>query len=289
MIGSIITGLLYASYLFLICLGLNIIFGVLKILNLFHGSLYELGAYMAVTLVLIISREGFPKILMYPSLIIAGLLVGLFGIFIERTVISRLYKRELEAQLLLTFALTLTFLDIVKMIWGLSGYIVREPMTFLGSVNIGDYIYPQYFFLLIFLSLFIGLITWIIFFKTRFGKLVGACVFDKDMASAMGLNPSKIYTLVFFIGAALAGISGALMVPVIMTYPGVGGEAQTLAFVIMVIGGLKSIKGSLIGSLIVGLIRAIGIAIFPEIELPLVFLIMILVLLIRPTGLFGEA
>ncbi|MEM2178241.1 MAG: branched-chain amino acid ABC transporter permease [Candidatus Methanomethylicaceae archaeon] len=283
----ILNGLFFASYMFLLSVGLNIIFGVLKIINLAHGNLYELGCYMAVSILMFIIYGKYPMVLSYPLMIAAGILVGLWGLFIEKAFIKHIYRREVEAQLLLTYAVSLIFLDLVKMIWGLVGYTISEPVWFLGTINIGEYKYPIYYFLVIFISLIIAIIIGVLFSKTKIGKIAIATAFDREAISALGGNDSKIYTQIFIIGAIVSGIGGAIMAPVGLVYPGLGLENQVFAFAILVIGGLGSIKGAFIGSLIVGISRSFGIAIFPEIELALVFLVMIIVLLIRPRGLFG--
>jgi len=284
MLRFILDGFFYASILFLISSGLTLIFSVAGIINLAHGCLYMLGAYIAATLIKSLIDTPY-AILAFP---VAAFIVGLLGLFIERFIIRWIYGRDLVYQLLLTFGLALILSDITRIVFGTEPIYVTKLYINTGVINILGSFYPVYNFIVIIVSLIIGCLIWIILYKTRIGMMIRACALDREMSEAIGLNTGNVFSLTFLMGAILAGISGALVVPQSAAMLGIDADALVESFIVIVIGGVGSIKGAFIGSLLIGLIRSFGIVFFPEIELAIAYLVMIVVLLVRPRGLFGR-
>ena len=276
----------WASILFLISLGLNIILGVAGILNLTHGELTAFGAYAAAWGILTWGLHT-PSYVPFLILFLGVLMAALVGLFTEVLFIRPMYERALEYQLLMTYGLLLAYEDVIKLIWGGNAYYASRPVDILGSINIMGYTYPVYFLFVILVSVLTGIIVWYILFRTKFGTMLRAVAMDKEMASALGLNIKRYFTLAFIFGAALAGLSGSLMAPSSAVVLGFGLDPLLLAFLVVVIGGLGSLKGALVGSIIIGMLRSIGIAMFPEIELAITYLIAVTILAIRPQGLMG--
>jgi branched-chain amino acid transport system permease protein len=283
---QLFNSLLYASILFLIAGGLSLIYGVMRIVNLAHGSLYAVGAYVAAWLVGRVVA-GMPPVLLLLLLPLAALVVGVVGAVIEPTLLRPMYKRPEEYQLLVTFGLLLILEDVMRLVWGgapLSASVLLEAF---GSVMIFGARYPTYHLVIIAVGLIAAIVLWLFVYRTKFGVLLRATAQDMRMASSLGVNVEKVYVQAFALGCLMAGLGGAIVVPSQSAVLGMGLDALILAFVVVVIGGLGSLQGALIGALIVGLVRTVGIMFFPEIELAVLYLIAALVLLIRPTGLFG--
>ena len=283
----ILNGLYFAAFMFLISLGLNIILGVMGILNLAHGSLYAIGAFTAAWAIVALGK-GASITFIYLSLISGAVLAAFFGLFMEYFLIRPLYKRALEYQLLITFCALLLLEHVMKMIWGGEAYYASRPFDVLGKIHILGNPYPAYFLFVMIVALFIGILLWVFMAKTKVGTMLRAISLDREMATALGLDIHKLGTFAFVLGAALAGLAGALVVPTTPALLGFGMEPLILAFIVVVVGGLGSLKGALVGSLIVGQTRSIGIVIFPEIELALLFLIAAVILVAKPEGLFGR-
>lgn len=283
----ILNGLYFASFLFLTSLGLSIILGVMGILNLAHGSLFAIGAFVAAWIVGAFGSNS-PITLFFVGLLAALGVAGVVGLALETSLIRPMYKRALEYQLLITFGILLLIEDLIKMIWGGTAYYASKPFTVMGSLSIGDNQYPYYFLLAMLISMLAGLSIWMIMSKTRVGIMLRAISMDREMAKAMGIQVGRLNTLAFGMGAALAGLAGALIVPTTPALLGIGMDPLILAFIVVVLGGLGSLKGALVGSLIVGETRSLGIVFFPEIELPLLFLIAVIILVFKPEGLFGR-
>ena len=282
-----LNSLYFAALLFLISLGLNIILGVMGILNLAHGSLYAIGAFMAAWLIIGLGTKV-PAVLMLAGLSGGFILAGIVGLVMERLLIRAMYKRALEYQLLLTFGVLLFLEDAIKMVWGGAAYYASAPFDLMGSVNITGKIYPVYFLLVMVVTMVVGFLIWLFMTKTRLGIMMRAISLDREMAAGLGLDVDRISTFAFVLGSAMAGLAGALVVPTTPALLGIGMEPLILAFIVVVIGGLGSLKGALVGALIVGFTRSFGIAMFPEIELPLLFLIAGIILVAKPEGLFGR-
>lgn len=199
-----------------------------------------------------------------------------------------MYKRALEYQLLLTFGALMLLEDVIKMVWGGEAYYASAPFLLLGSVNMGRHVYPAYFLLVMFIAVIGGLLIWLFMAKTKLGIMLRAISLDREMATGLGLDIDRLSTFAFVLGAGLAGLAGALVVPTTPALLGFGHEPLILGFIVVVVGGLGSLKGALVGSLLVGFTRSFGIAVFPEIELPLLFLIAGIILVVKPQGLFGR-
>jgi branched-chain amino acid transport system permease protein len=282
-----LNGLYFSALLFLTSLGLNIILGVMGILNLAHGSFYAIGAFMAAWTIIHISMKA-PPFLLYVSLLSGFVIAGIVGWLMEKSLIRAMYTRTLEYQLLLTFGALLLLEDVIKMIWGGQAYYASAPFDLLGTINILGNVYPIYFLFVMAITCVAGLLVWLFMSKTRLGIMLRAISLDREMATGLGLDIGRLSTMAFVLGSALAGLAGALVVPTTPALLGIGMEPLILAFIVVVVGGLGSLKGALVGALLVGLTRSFGIAIFPEIELPLLFLIAGIILVAKPQGLFGR-
>ncbi|MBI5583029.1 MAG: branched-chain amino acid ABC transporter permease [Deltaproteobacteria bacterium] len=283
----LLNSLYFAALLFLISLGLNIILGVMGVLNLAHGGLYAIGAYMAAWLIIGLGTQA-PALLIVAGLAGGLILAGIVGWVLERTLIRAMYNRALEYQLLLTFGVLLLLEDVIKMVWGGQAYYASAPFDLLGNISIAGHVYPIYFLLVMAVTLVTGISIWLFMTRTRLGIMMRAISLDREMAIGLGLPVSRISNLAFVLGSGIAGLAGALVVPTTPALLGIGMEPLILSFIVVVIGGLGSLTGALVGALIVGLTRSFGIALFPEIELPLLFLIAGIILVIKPEGLFGR-
>ncbi len=279
--------LLYASILFLIAGGLSLIYGVMRIVNLAHGTLYAIGAYMAAWLVGQGVAAGVSPLLLLLLLPVGAATVGVVGAVMEPTLLRPLYRRAEEYQLLVTFGLLLMLEDAIRFVWGgtpLSAAVIVES---LGSLRVLGARYPTYNLVIIAVGLVSALLLWVFVYRTKFGVLLRATSQDMRMASSLGVNVRKVYVQAFALGCTMAGLGGAIIVPAQAAVLGMGTDALILAFVVVVVGGLGSLLGALVGALIVGVLRTVGIMFFPEIELAVLYLIAAVVLLVRPTGLFG--
>jgi branched-chain amino acid transport system permease protein len=285
----ILNALLYSSVLFLIAGGLSLIYGVMRILNLAHGNLYALGAFVSAWAIGLAISAGTPSIVFFLLLPAGAIAAAAVGALIERTLLRPFYKRPEEYQLLMTFGLLMILEDLIRFIWGPSPLTVTDVYASLGSISIGDARYPGYNLLIIAVGIVAAIFLWAFIYRTRFGVLLRATSQDKRMASALGVNVNRIYIQAFTLGCFMAGLGGAIVVPSQSAVLGMGVDALVLAFIVVVIGGLGSLEGALAGALIVGVVREMGITFFPEVELAVLYLIAAFVLLIRPAGLFGRA
>ena len=279
--------LLYASILFLIAGGLSLIYGVMRIVNLAHGTLYAIGAYMAAWLVGKGVAAGVSPVLLILLLPVGAAVVGVVGAVMEPTLLRPMYRRAEEYQLLVTFGLLLMLEDAIRFVWGGTPLSAAVIMESLGSLRILGARYPTYNLVIIAIGLVSAILLWAFVYRTKFGVLLRATSQDMRMASSLGVNVKKVYVQAFALGCTMAGLGGAIIVPGQAAVLGMGTDALILAFVVVVIGGLGSLLGALIGALIVGVMRTVGIMFFPEIELAMLYLIAAVVLLVRPTGLFG--
>jgi len=286
---QILNSLLYASVLFLIAAGLSLIFGVMRIVNLAHGSFYGVGAYVAAWLVGTGIAVGVPLGWLFLALPCGAVAVALLGIVIEPLLLRPFYSRAEEYQLLVTFGLLQIIEDLVRLIWGGNPLSADTLMDALPIIHIGGLFYPAYNLVVIAVGVAAAVVLWAAIYHTRFGVMLRATSQDRRMASALGLNVGLIYVVAFGIGCFLAGLGGAIVVPTQAAVLGMGVDALVIAFVVVVIGGLGSLKGALVGALVVSFVRTAGIQFFPELELAVLYLIAAGVLLVRPTGLFGTA
>jgi len=277
-----LVGLSVAMYLWLLAAGLTIVFGVLGVLNFAHGSLFMLGAYFTFTF------YGLWGVNFWLAIALSLLSVGAVGYLMERFFLRHIYNLDHAFQLLLTFGFILIFDDAVKMIWGGVAKIPPMPSFFEGRVSVVGRPFPIYNLFIIVAGLLVAVILWLLFEKTWWGKTVRASASDREMASAIGVNIPTLFTGVFVFGAMLGALGGALGTPVRVVAPGIGSAMIIQAFIITVIGGLGNLKGAFVGALIVGIVSAYGILLFPFYELFLIFLIMAVVLMVKPQGLFGR-
>ena len=284
---NLLNALLYTSVLFLIAGGLSLIYGVMRIVNLAHGNLYAFGAYVtAWTIGLVVGRAPAP--VLYLLLPAGAIAAAALGAVLEPTLLRPFYKRAEEYQLLVTFGLLMILEDVMRLLWGpypLSASALWENM---GSLSIGGNPYPNYNLMVIAVGGAAAAFLWAFIYRTRFGVVLRATSQNMRMASALGVNVNRVYIEAFTIGCFMAGLGGAIIVPSQSAVLGMGVDALVLAFIVVVIGGLGSLEGALVGALIVGVVRELGIAFFPEIELAVLYLIAAIVLLIRPAGLFGR-
>jgi branched-chain amino acid transport system permease protein len=281
-------GVVYSSWLFMMAAGLTLIYGVMKILNIAHGSLYALGAYVGASFAGAWLAGGLPPAASYALLLAAALVVGLvMGPLIERGLLRLMYGRDEVVLLLVTYAVFLILEDVIKLVWGVESLVVAEPYALPGNFQIGALAYPVYNLILIGAAVVIGVaVAWGLY-RTRQGKLLLAVIHDREMSAAMGINVGRVYLFTFSIGAALAAAGGALTAPAIAVSPGIGVEVIVLSFAVVVIGGLGSLGGAALGALIVGIVRSAMVRYWPEGELFSVYLVMALVLIARPKGLFA--
>jgi branched-chain amino acid transport system permease protein len=281
-------GVFHAAVLFLVAAGLQLVFGVQKIVNLACGSFYALGAYFGITFISYATQFGVSPWLIFPGLIISGILLGFIGPPIER-VLRSVYGRDESFQLLLTFALVLIFQDVFKFIWGANPRSLDSAYLIYGTLRAGDFSIPVYNLLVILAA--IAIAGWLGLFlqRTNYGRLLRATAENRAMAEALGVDVRRIYSAVFTLGAVLGTTAGALVVPTAAASLDMAIEFVIEAFAVVVIGGLGSMRGALIGALIVGLIRALSIVFFPELEVLAIYLIVIGVLIFRPVGLFGRS
>ena len=286
---QILNSLLYASVLFLIAAGLSLIFGVMRIVNLAHGSLYAVGAYVTAWLVGRGIALGVPLGWLFLLLPVGALSVALIGILIEPLLLRPFYSRAEEYQLLVTFGLIQILEDLMRLIWGGTPLSADVLMDALPIIRVGGLLYPAYNLVVIGIGVVAAVVLWAAIYHTKFGVMLRATSQDRRMASALGLNVGFVYVLAFGIGCFMAGLGGAIVVPTQAAVLGMGIDALVIAFVVVVIGGLGSLKGALVGAVIVSFVRTAGIQFFPELELAALYLIAALVLLVRPTGLFGTA
>ena len=287
----LVDGLIYAGWLFIVSLGLTLVFGVLNILNLAHGSLYAVGAYATATVVAIYFSSGgevFP-LGSYAAMIIAAVIVALIvGPLLERFLLQYFYGKDEVLIVLVTYGIFLILEDLMKLIWGTNPYFAYQPYDLLGTVEWGPLFYVTYDFVVIGAAVLIGSIVWYVINRTERGKVVLAVIHDSEMSQAMGVNVRKVYMVSFIAGTFLAALGGALTAPMISVSPGMSVGVIIVAFAVVIIGGLGSIEGAAIGALIVGIVRAAAVHLAPELELFTIYLAMAVVLFFRPEGLFSK-
>jgi branched-chain amino acid transport system permease protein len=281
---QLLNGVQYGMLLFLIASGLTLTFGVMGIINLAHGAFFMLGAY----LVLQLTRFwGWPLPAGYVAAIAT---VVVLGAIVEKTVLAPLVGRDHLDQVLLTYGLILIFDELAVILWGKDVQPAEIPLWLQGSVHLGEtFIYPVYRLWLAAAGLLCALGLYLIVSRTRLGMIVRAGSRDRAMVSALGINVGPVFALVFGLGAALAGLAGILAAPVLSVSPGMGDKIIIIAFVVVVIGGIGSIKGAFVGALLVGLFDSFGKVLFPTVSSLVIYALMAAILVWRPSGLFGKA
>ena len=286
----LLDGLQFSSYLFIVSAGLTIIFGVMKILNVCHGSFYAWGAYTSAFFIGKFSEMGMPDGWGFLVILASAIVVGLvLGFLIEQVILKHMYHRDEVLIVLATFGLFLVLEDVILIAFGTDPYFAYQPMALLDSVEMGGIVRDVYGLTLIGVAAMVAIGCWFLLNKTKWGTILKAVIFDREMGIAMGINVPLVYTLTFIGGAILGGLGGAYIAPTISVAPGIGTEVIVLSFAVVVVGGMGSIMGAAIGSLIIGLLRALAVHELPQVELFVVFAVMAVVLVFRPEGLFAPA
>jgi branched-subunit amino acid ABC-type transport system permease component len=281
---QLLAGVSNGMLLFLISAGLSLIFGVLRIINFAHGALFMFGAFVAVSIGALApgATGAFVAALLGAA---AGLAV--LGAALETGLLRRIYSAAHEYQLLLTFSLVFILGDLAKLIWGREDNSVAVPAALAGSAQAFGLTFPTYRLFLIATGVAVAIGLWFVLHRTRWGIFVRAATLDRDMLSALGVNTRWLFTAVFAAGAALAGLGGALAAPIVAVGPGLHVQVLIDAFVVVVIGGMGSVLGALVASLLVGIVNAFGILAIPGAAVVVTFALMAVVLIVRPHGLFG--
>lgn len=280
-----LSGLTAAMFLFLIASGLSLIFGVLGVLNFAHGSFYMLGAYLAYQIVQTLGRD--PASFWWAALGAAGG-IAILGGLVERLLLRHLYAEDILYQLLFTYALVLILSDAAKIAWGTGQLSVARPPGLAGAVRVFGTLVPYYELFILLLGPAVALGFWVLLHRTRVGRFIRAAALDREMLGALGVNVDRLYTGVFVMASFLAGLGGALVAPAKAIVPGMDVEIIVEAFIVVVIGGLGSLWGTLLGAVIYGLVLSFGILVFPRFSIFSVFALMAAVLILRPWGLLGR-
>ena len=277
---QVLNGLLIGAYYLLIALGLSLIFSLGGIVNLAHGAFYAIGAYLAVTLAPSIGFGG--------AFVVAPVLVGLLGMLIEHFLLRRFYRSDPILSLLLTFGLAMVAEQALRMIYGAAPVPFSIPLVLRGQIFLGDFVLSQYRLMILGVAALCVLGLWLLLQRTYFGRVVRAGVQNPDMVGALGISLRPYMSAVVAIAVGLAALAGVMLAPITGVHPAMGAEILTFAFVVVVIGGLGSFWGVVVAALIVGVVRGIAAYFFPPATEASVYLLMLLVLLLRPRGLFGE-
>jgi branched-chain amino acid transport system permease protein len=283
----VVDGLIEASWLFIVALGLTLVFGVLKILNVAHGSFYALGAYVAATVVTAVAAHGLaPAVGLVAMLVAVAVIASALGVLIERGLLRMFYARDEVVLLLVTYALFLVLEDVTKLIWGVDPLYATPPYDLFGNVDVGGMSYVGYDLVLIPIAIVFGVAVWYGLTRTVVGKIVQAVIHSEEISTSMGVRVSRVYAAAFGFGVLLAALAGALTAPKISVQPGLSSDVIILSFAIVVIGGLGSVEGAAIGAVLVGIARSTAVHLLPEGELFVIYLVMAAVLMVRPEGLF---
>jgi branched-chain amino acid transport system permease protein len=292
---ALLDGLAYAALVFMVAVGLNLVFGVLRVLNVAHGSLYAIGAYTAASLGAFLASRGAPDWVALPVLVLAAAIVGgILGPLIEGVILRRVYAQENVLQLLVTFALFMILEDVQKLIWGVQPVHHDTAMKLLGNVDVpfgADFIPFTAYQLYVLPAVAVATLIGLGFFlrRTLAGRMITAVTTDREAATAIGINASRVYLLTFTLGAALAALGGALSSPTASLAPGIGASTIVLSFAVVATAGLGQVEGAALTALLIGLGRSVAVYFEPELEVVIPYIIMVAVLLVRPQGLFGVA
>lgn len=280
-VQQILIGLSKTTILFIVASGLSLVLGVLRVPNVFHGSLYMVGAFLAYSITTALGHATS----FFVSLLLAPLVVAFIGLLVERALLCHLSGREHLMQLLFTFSLTLIFGDLVKMVWGSDYRSLSLPPVFQGSLSWSGLQFPRYSIFLLFIGPLVALGLWLLINKTKLGKIARAAAVHREMVGAVGINVSWVNAGVFVIGCFLAGFGGALVAPIQNIIQGMDHSIIIEAFLIVIIGGLGNIWGALLGALIFGLTDSLGVLIWPQFAIVFPYVAVITVLMLRPSGL----
>ena len=279
-IDDVVNGLAFGSLLFVLASGFTLALGLIKVVNIAHGAFYMLGGYVTYT---VVTQFGnFFLAIFMSGAVVCGLAMGL-----QKFVLHRFLAAPLR-QVLFTFGVALIIAEVCRHIWGSYPILIDTPEWLQGAIEVGSVTLPKYRAFVIVVAAIIGVLLWFLITRTKLGAVVRACIDDQEIARAMGIDVSRIFIIMFGISGFLAGVAGAIGMPFIGAYQGVQFEVLTLTLLVVVIGGLGSVPGALLGSLLIGVIYTIGAGAFPEFSYFLLFGPMILVLIFRPTGLLGR-
>ncbi len=279
---SVLHGLVYGMILFLLASGLTLIFGMMDVLNFSHGAFYMLGAYFSYSVLMVTGQ-------FWLSLIIAPVLVGVVGVFIEQVFLRKVHAYGHVAELLVTFGAAYIIDDAVMIFWGSEPLKIELPAILTGSISTFGFVYPTYRLFILVVSSMVFVLLILILFKTRAGIIVRASVDNKEMVGALGFNVPLVFLLLFGVGSWLAGLAGVIGGPLLMTHPAMGAVILIDLFVVVVVGGLGSIKGALLAAILIGLLQSFGVLFLPQFVLFLQFSLLAVVLIFKPEGLFGDS
>jgi branched-chain amino acid transport system permease protein len=282
LVAQVFTGLVLGGIVVLLAIGLSLIFGLMTVVNFAHGSLYMLGAYLGFFL-LGLTRN------FWLSLVIAPVMVFMLGLVIERLLVRPLYGRSVDDPLLLTFGLSLVVVEGVRIVWGKIGLTLDPPRTLAGAVDLGFMTFPRYRLFVIVITVIVLVALWLFLERTNVGLIIRAGSRDPLMVRALGLDLGRVWLLVFGIGAGLAGLAGILAAPMRPVYPEMGITMVIESFVVVVVGGMGSLLGAVVAGILIGEVVSLTTLFAPKLSEIMVFVVMAVVLLVRPSGLFGEA
>ncbi|WP_282093347.1 branched-chain amino acid ABC transporter permease [Epibacterium ulvae] len=285
-----VDGLGFAAWLFLSSVGLTLIYGVMRILNIAHGGFYALGAYSSAWAIGLFVNSGGAVVYSFLLIPLAALLAGtIAGLLVERGILRYMYGRDEVLMVLVTYAIFLILEDATKLIWGTESYVAWQPAFHFGTIDVMDIPYTVYKFIIMAVALAVGAALFLVLNKTRVGKLLLVVIEDREISGALGINVTLFFTVTFVVGAILGALGGAISAPEISVLPGIGAEIIVLSFAVIVIGGMGSIGGAMLGALIVGFARALSVHLYPPAELFSIYLVMAAVLAVKPYGLFALA
>lgn len=282
LVVQFLNGLAYSLLLFLVAAGLSLIFGLMNVVNLAHGAFYMFGAYLGMSVARVTGS-------FWVALIVSPLIIGAIGFAIEAGLLRPIYARGHLDQVLLTFGLAFIFMDLTRWIWGGNVLSFPAPLGLDDSITVAGTVFPKYRLFVIAVGLVIAAVLWLVIERTRLGAIVRAGVSDRELVRGFGIPIARVLGLVFAAGAALAAMSGVIAAPIVSLAPGMDFSTLLVALIVVVTGGLGTLKGAFWGSLLVGEAQTFGQALFPDLALFLIFAIMAAVLMVRPSGLFGES
>ncbi len=280
-VPHLLNGLSFGALLFLLSSGFTLAFGVMKVVNIAHGSFFMLGSYVALWVFAL--SDSF-----IVAVLVGAAVLAIVGALTEAYLLKRFHLQDLP-QILLTMGLAYVIAESSLILWGGEPMVMATPKWAIGPAKLGPIYYPKYRLFVILIAALVALGLWLLMAKSRLGAIVRACVDDEEMARAMKINTRRLFIIMFGLSALLAGLGGAISAPYVGAYPGLDFEILPLALVVCIIGGLGSLGGAVVGSLFVGIVDALGKAMFPELSYFTLFVPMIIVLAIKPTGLFGRA
>ncbi len=280
LLEQVVNGLVLGGYYLLIALGLSLIFSVGGVVNLAHGAFYAFGAYVSVE---ITKYLGFA-----PAVVLSPVVVGILGIFFERFILRRFYTADPILSLLVTFGLAMVAEQLIRIIWGAPPLSASMPQALKGAVILGDFLFSRYRLLLLAVVAVVLVGVWLLLHKTSFGRVVRAGIQRPDMVAALGIRLQPYMTTIVALGVGMAAMGGAFFAPITIVHPAMGAEIITVAFVVVVIGGLGSFWGVVLAALLVGVVRGVTIHFLPAAGEASIYVLMFLVLLLRPRGLLGE-